>query len=353
MFKVALEILKDPNFIGAILISICFILLGFILRYKNVISKDGKSILSFLVLKVSLPCLAFSAFMTDFKIEDFKNNIMVFIVSLLLFIFFLFIFNILCFKLDKKRRKVIAILIVIGQLTFFAIPVLKTIYSNNLSEAMIPANMMTLSFRFILYIYCYFAISNLEFNKKEVKKSLKTIFLNPVMIAMFLGLIIWLTQNIDFLKINISDESYSIFRIDKTLPSIYMVISTGEKLNTPLAMLVIGCILGEANIVNAIKDKLAWLISLAKTILVPILALLIVMLLQSLKVINFNEYDVAVIGLGFAAPLSAVVSTYCSKYENEMELASRVTFISTILCVITYPLLYMLIKLIVQLPMFN
>lgn len=84
----------------------------------------------------------------------------------------------------------------VGQLTFFSIPVLKTIYSDSYSKIMIPANMMTLSFRLILYIYCYFAISKLKFNKEKIKFTLKSIFLNPIMISMAIGLFIWVTQEI-------------------------------------------------------------------------------------------------------------------------------------------------------------
>ena len=59
-----------------------------------------------------------------------------------------------------------------------------------------PANMMTLSFRIILYVYCYLVMSKLKFNKENLKASIKKIVLNPIMISMMLGLFIWLTQNI-------------------------------------------------------------------------------------------------------------------------------------------------------------
>lgn len=340
MIETIKNIITDNNFLGAILTSLSFITLAFILRHKNIINNSAKEFLSFLVLKIALPAMAFSAFMTDFDSDSFKKNFLVFLISLLLYIVFLIVCRLLLFKVDKSKRSVIAILMVVGQLTFFAVPVLKTIYSDVSSLVMIPANMMTLAFRIILYIYCYFTISRLKFTKKEFKTTLKNVFLNPVMIAMLLGLIIWLTQGF-MPKVG----NNPIFRIDLTLPFVYTVITTAEKLTTPLAMMVIGCILGEANITSALKDKLAWIISVVKTLIIPIAALLIIMLLQKTGLTSFSEYDIVVIVMGFGAPLSAVVSTYCSKFNNEMELASRVCFISTIICIITYPLLFVIIKL--------
>ncbi len=351
MLKIIGDILTDPNFIGAILISLVFISLGFILRHKNIINTDSKNFLTFLVLKFALPAMAFAAFMADFDTESFKENIMVFVISLALHIIFILIGQLILIKLPKDKRSIFSIFLVVGQLTFFAIPVLTTIYNDNYSEVMIPANMMTLAFRLILYIYCYFTISRLKFTKKEFKSSMKNIFLNPVMIGMFLGLFIWLTQGF-MPKVMIDGEKFSFLRIDKTLPSIYMVITTASKLTTPLAMIIIGTILGEAHIKEALTDKVSWVIAIAKTLIFPLVALLIIMLLQAIHFIHFNNYDVTVIVIGFGAPLSAVVSTYCSTFDNEMERASRICFISTILCIVTYPLLFVFVHLVSQLSIF-
>jgi predicted permease len=81
----------------------------------------------------------------------------------------------------------------LGQLTFFSIPLLKSIYVNNVSEVLIPASMMTLAFRIALYFYAFISISGTKLSKETVGPTLKKIFLNPIMIMMLLGLIIWLT----------------------------------------------------------------------------------------------------------------------------------------------------------------
>lgn len=196
MIKIIMDILTDENFVGAIFTSLSFIFVGFILRRKNIINNNGKEFLTIIVLKIALPAMAFSAFMTEFNSAHFIDNFLVFIISLLFYIIFIMMGHLVLFKIDQSKRIVISIFMAVGQLTFFSIPVLKTIYSDSYSKIMIPANMMTLSFRLILYIYCYFAISKLKFNKEKIKFTLKSIFLNPIMISMAIGLFIWVTQEL-------------------------------------------------------------------------------------------------------------------------------------------------------------
>lgn len=341
-------ILLDRNFINAVLSSIFLILIGFILRYKRIINERIKKIIIFIVLKITLPALAFCAFMSDFEQKKFQENIIILIVSFVLFVFFLFLGNVLFHKYDKEKRRVYAVFITVGQLTFFSIPVLKTIYGNDI---MIMVNMVTFSFRFILYVYCYFVISRLSLNKENIKSSMRKFLLNPVMIAMFIGLFIWLTQNV-FYQVKINDNNYSILRIDKTFPSMFRILSLLQSLSTPLAMLVIGFSLGESRISEAFKDGLAWVCAIFRALIVPLIALFITLMISILKIYPVNELFVGTLVLGFAAPLSAVINTYCSNYHNETDIASRTCFLSTLLCIFSIPLLYLLIKVFVEIGIF-
>ena len=100
MIEIIKNILTDENFIGAFLTSLSFILLGFIFRKKNIINNDGKEVLTTIVLKIALPTLAFSAFMTEFNSDHFVDDFLVFIISLLFYIFFIIIGRFVLFKMD-------------------------------------------------------------------------------------------------------------------------------------------------------------------------------------------------------------------------------------------------------------
>ena len=69
MWDIIKAVITDANFIGAIISSLAFIFLGYLLRSKNIISADGKKAISAIVLKIALPAMAISCFMVDLDYE--------------------------------------------------------------------------------------------------------------------------------------------------------------------------------------------------------------------------------------------------------------------------------------------
>ena len=117
------DIFTAQNFIGAILASIAFLLIGFIFRRIGLFKDGAKEVLNVLVMKVAIPCMAFCAFMSDFNPESLASNALLLVLSLIFYILFI-VFSLLFFlKKDADKRVIYAILSSVGQLTFFAIPV--------------------------------------------------------------------------------------------------------------------------------------------------------------------------------------------------------------------------------------
>ena len=182
---------------------------------------------------------------------------------------------------------------------------------------------------------------------KHIKTSLKKILLNPILIAMFIGILIWVTQGISP-KIGVGDiiaKDYSIFRIDKTVPALYAVITCASSLVIPLSMILIGFTLGKTNIKQALTNKLAWLISFIRVIICPILVMLITILIDKIKGIDFNEFQFAALVIGFGAPISAIINTYAIKYNREEEVASSSCLLSCMMSIISFPIMFILINL--------
>lgn len=343
------NIFVDQSFYGAILSSIVFILLGFFLRRKEIIKEDGKKAISVIVMNIAIPCMAFSAFMSDFDQDSLVSNMFILGISTLFFIILLLIGNLIFIK--KDNHKLYAIFMTIGQLTFFSIPILKAVYSQNISDVIIPSSMITIPFRFFIYIYSYLVISRKKISNNDFGKTMKKIFINPIMIAMILGIFIWISQSFMY-KINIDGELYSILRIDKTLPFVYKAIEMGDHLSTPLCMLLIGLTLGESSIIIAVRNKFAWFIASLRTVASPLIVLGLCVLIQWSHIFSFSEYQMSALVIGMAAPVSAVINTYCIKHDNEPYIASDTTLLSTLNCLITIPLLLVIIKLLMTTALF-
>ncbi len=344
------EVLSDQNFIGAILGSIVFIFLGFILRRKGILKDGAKEVLNVLVLDIAIPCMAFCAFMSDFKEEEFVTNVLLFVYDLVFYVLFVLLGNLVFLKKEATARKIYALLLAVGQLTLFSMPILKEVYGSE-SGVLIPTSLMSVDFRLVVYIYGYIVISGQKITKKTFLPAMKRIFLTPVMILMLLGFLIWITQGV-FPKVNVNGTDYSALRIDKTLPALYAVFRYGDAMATPLSMFLIGVTLGSSDVLTALKNKTAWIIALGRMLFVPGLFLGLTVGLKALGVLPLNEIQLAALVIGNAAPVGAVLAVFCVNYNKESYVASDSVLLSTLLSVVTLPLYFVLVKLVCTLPMF-
>lgn len=347
---VILSVVSDQNFLGAIIASIAFILLGFLLRRLNFINEHGRGILNVVVMKVAIPCMAFCAFMSDFNTDEFVANLLILVFDFVFYVLFLAIGNLIFIKFDRNKRKIYAILGAIGQLTFFSMPILAATYGSE-SGILIPTSLMSIAFRLFTYLYSYVTITGEKITKENFGKTMKDVFVNPIMICMFLGLIIWATQNLTW-QVNVANTYYGFLRIDKTLPALYKIFQFGNNMATPLCMLTIGVTLGESKFLDTIKNGLAWFISSLRAVVFPICILGVCLLIQWSGIMHFSELQLAAMVIGNAAPVGAVVGVYCVNANKEAYVASDAIFLSTILSLIGIPLLFVLIKLSMALPIF-
>lgn len=340
-----IKVLSNQSFIGAILIALIFIIIGFILVRKDKVQNGAKEIITILIMYIGLPAMAFKSFMADFDKDTFGTNLLVFALAIIFYIILLLLGNLVFIKKDKTKREAYSIFIAMGQVSYFSLPIIEAVYKTN--EALIPINLVLVVFRFFLYLYSFSVLSGINLDKKHIKTSLKKILLNPILIAMFIGILIWVTQGISP-KIGVGDimaKDYSIFRIDKTVPALYAVITCASSLVIPLSMILIGFTLGKTNIKQALTNKLAWLISFIRVIICPILVMLITILIDKIKGIDFNEYQFAALVIGFGAPISAIINTYAIKYNREEEVASSSCLLSCMMSIISFPIMFILINL--------
>ncbi len=348
--EIVVSVLTNQSFLGAVLASLTFILLGFFFRRMNIIKENGRKVLNTIVMNVAIPCMAFCAFMNDFDVEKLSNNLIIFGIDILFYVLFLVVGRLIFIKLGKEKGRIYAILMSIGQLTFFSMPLLSATYGND-SGILITTSLMSIAFRLFTYLYAYVIITGEKVTKENIGKTMKKVFINPIMICMFLGLLIWSIQNVIW-QVEIEGVCYGFLRIDKTFPALYKIFQFGNNMSTPLCMLTIGLTLGEAKVLDALKNSLAWFIAALRTSLVPLAILGICILIQLTGLIHFDEIQLAALVIGNAAPVGAVVAVYCLDSNKESYIASDTILLSTILSFVSIPILFILIKLTLTMPIF-
>lgn len=343
MFETLKEFFTDQHVVGTFAGVVILILIGYILRKKNVFTSATKDVLTTILIKLAIPCLAFNSFMTDFNKGMISVQIASFFISAASYVLTVIITRAIFYKLEKEKAQVISILSALGQVTLFSLPVLKSLFDGNDAESMITVNTVTINFRIMLYVYSYFVISGLKCDKQSIKNSVKTICLNPIVIAMFAGLFVYLLQDV-VPNVTIRGRSFSAIRIDLYYPPLYSPVKTIASLVSPLAMLLTGIICGGYDVKKALKTKLYYLVAFIRTVLVPVLVLIIVCIAQLLFNVGFTEYSLTSLVICFGAPVSAVICAYSVQYGKEEELVSGTLVISVLFSVLSVPFLCFLCK---------
>lgn len=330
----------------AIAKTIIIIFLGFILTKKKIFPQGTGKVLTKVVMTVALPCLAFSGFMTDYSLSQGVDAIVNLVFGFVIYIIFIFLAKLIFIWVkDPTKRNVLCVLFAFGSTTFFAQPLISAIFPAAYNNS----NMLNVAYRVFLYSYAYLAISGLKIGENEetsIGKTLKKIFLNPVILATLVGLVLWFMQAIpgvnfvrkDWLTTNVSDKTYAIWRFDITLPWIHPVVKTLGGLSSPLVWLAIGCTLGNASIKEAATDKYAWIFSAIKVFGAPLIVLAILALVESIaracgypQLISAETMQSSL--MMWMVPPATVAVAYCINFDKEKQMASNTSVISTLLAV--------------------
>ncbi|MGL5898047.1 MAG: AEC family transporter [Lactobacillaceae bacterium] len=326
----------NMDIISAISSTLFIILLGFILRKKGIFDNKFGKIMTKVVLTVSLPALAFNSFMVPIDQKTLRHGINVLIFGILIYIILIFVTPWFYVKYDKSKRTVLSVLTTFGSTTFFGIPIVAAIYGQ---KGAMYASIFNIGYRIFLYSYAYIVMSGLKMDKKNIKQ----MFLNPVVLATFFGLILWIIQPYMPKVSGISPTTKAMvnvafYRIDVTAPWIYKPLSYLASLASPLAWLAIGSTLGEISVKEATSSKISWYYTFMKTLIVPLITFGLLVILKVVNIMPVDLTALATMTIMMATPTAAVVSSYAIGFDREAVMTSNASFLSTLGSVVMIPI---------------
>lgn len=273
---------------------------------RKIITPTINKGLTNILLEITLPCLVVSSFIFDMDNELKNNVIKCFIYSPLVLIITIIIsyFTLLPIKSDKKI--IMHFANVFSNCGFIGFPIIYSIFGG---EGVIYTSIFNMFFTIALWTY-----GIILFNGKIEKKDLKKVLLNPSIIAVIIGLMVMI------FNIHISQVLYS------TLDLVGGITS-------PLSMIIIGVILANANIVNYLKDYTIYYSSILKLVVLPCILIIIS------KVINDSSIVSKTLIIITAMPAAAMTSILAESFDKEKEYSAIIVFVTTLLSLITFPLL--------------
>ena len=142
----------------------------------------------------------------------------------------------------------------------------------------------------------------------------------------------------------------SVLRVDKTLSHLYYPIKVIGDLSVPVSMLLVGSSLASIDLKTALKNRLAWFTSFLRSFVAPFVVICLLFLYQLIFKSNnsliLTKESVIIIVLLFASPTSVTVNTMVVQNNRNSVLTSDCVFLSTILSLISYPVLLIICELI-------
>ncbi|MGL5152374.1 MAG: AEC family transporter [Clostridium sp.] len=346
MLEIIQKTLTDNAILGAIFSSVSIILLGFYLRKKEIVNSTASKMLTKVVLSVSLPALAFTSFMKDINGEQLRQGLSILVWGFVIYIILIPITKFIYIRVKGDKQDVYRVLTIFGSTTFFGTPIVTAVYG---AVGTMYSNIFNIAYRVFLYSYAYITMSGKKMDKENFKKNMKEIFLNPIIIATFLGLFIWLCQDmLPQVGVTVKGElkEVAFLRIDQTIPWLYKPLDYLKALASPLAWLSIGATLAEVPFKKAVSQKDAWVYSVIKVILVPVINLVLLVVLNKLNILPVSFEGVATTVIMMAAPTATVAAAYAISFDRESLFTSNCSLLSTVVAVFAMPVWIVLLEVI-------
>jgi len=295
---------------------LCYAVPGYVFGKTGFIKKDNIAGLSKVLLYFCQPCLQIYSFINvSYSASLAVNMAIMFAIAFVIQILSLLIMYLaLRKKYADVKYRVCTAAGVMGNVGFFGIPLLEKILPAY-PEAVTYASVFVVSMNFIAWTFIAYLISG---NKKYI--SVKKAFVNPAVIATAFACVIF------FGRIS--------------LPSaVKDWISLMGRMTTPLCMIILGLRLGTMKIKNIFGHVSAYASSTLKLVVFPIFVFAAVYFLPVNSIIK-----TAVFLLG-CCPTASITLNLAEIFGQGQETAAEILLLSTILCLITIPLLSMLTML--------
>jgi len=304
-----------------ILIAGIIVFVGAVGSWAKIINEQVKLSISRLVFNITLPLLILTTFSgLDVNHEILVNGFWVIVFSLLSFVIMHWVgkFSALLFRLPERSAVVHELHTMFGNIVFLGFPLIAALYPEE--EGLLYATVYYMVTSFVQWTY---AVARL---KGQTNVSLRQRFrhlLNPNTVAFLVGI--------------------GLFFVQIRLPDIVEVPMTRiGRVTAPMALLYIGASLTGTHIKGILKRVDLYALSLNKLILVPMIMLLIINFFIAQFGIELGSMARTIIVLETAMPCMSMIVIMARNYGAADDRASENVFMTTILSLLTLPLVYFL-----------
>lgn len=288
---------------------------GYTIVKIGLFQDSDSKILSNVVVYICSPCVIIDSFQIEMTQDKVRGLLLALLVSVLVHIFMIGVTNLLD-----------------GALHFNGIEKASIIYSNS-GYLIIPLVGAVLGSEWVFYTTAFIVIQTIliwthcvRMIGRGSERNYKEILLNPNIIAMGIGIL--------------------LFATGIRLPSVISVCVSGfGDMISPASMLVIGMVIGKVDLRWVFTQKRPYLICFIRLIFYPVIAAVCFGCLGRMGIHKDAEYILMIVLLATAAPAAAMITQLAQIYNKDVKYASVINVMSVIFCIVTMPLMVIFYEL--------
>lgn len=293
------------------------IFMGYLIVKTGLVRDDDSKVLSKIILYLIVPCVIINAFQVDYTTDTVKGLLIAFAASVMTQVILLVVIS------------------VAGKLLHLNEVEVSSVYYSNSGNLIVPIVTFILGQEWVLY-GCVFMSVQLVFLWTHCKKIIsreasydwKKIILNINMLSIFIGVILFFT------KIRLPEI------IGNTLASVGTMIG-------PASMIVTGMLFAGMNLKQIFANKRVYFITFLRLIAVPLIALVLIKLSNLASFSADGNKIMLIVFLAIITPSASTVTQMCQVYGNDSRYASAINVMTTLLSIITMPVMVMLFQMII------
>lgn len=308
-----------------VLIFLLLAVPGYVLVKGKILGIKESETLSKLLTNLGMPFLVLSSTLKLQFTGEFTKSIIVMAVLGALFLLLMFFASgwLVRGVQDKKKCGVIRFCMMFVNNGFIGIPLVRAVFGEEspLMAYLIVLNIVMNMFIFTVGIYL------ISGDRSTV--NLKKAFLNPVFVAFLAGI------------------ALNLLGAGEKIPEIQNYATHLSGIVTPLAMLVLGMKMTQVPMKRLFTSGWMYYTSAVRLLLFPAVGVGAMLLLRSIPLLAVGSNEIIGFFIGYALPTATMGTVLCDQYDGDTDTAVILTLGMTILSVITIPVLYWLLRMIV------
>lgn len=290
--------------VGSVVTLFLMMAVGFFFAKKGMLSEQTLSQTSRILLYVVTPAIIVNCFLVE-RTPELDRQLLTAAAALIgTYALYMLLSMLLFRRRDPDERGVLRFASIYGNKGFMGLPLILSVLGND--AAMVAALALAV-FNIVSWTHGVVIIGGRQY------LSPKKVFLNPAVLGFAAALVLFLTG----------------WRLPGPVESAVDYLSS---LNTPLAMVIIGAQMAGTDLAAVFRMKKLYFAAAIKLIGLPLLTMAVLLPFH----LDGTVFAALVILSG--CPTAGATSLFCQNMGKDTGLAARLVTLSTLLCIITLPL---------------